>query len=143
MKTVKSLILACLIVASGVAAAAPRQIFLIQQRTPGVIQFVSMLDDGKNCLVMVGNREAPRDARKIVIDTKLFKSLWELGNSKPLRRYRFKPGEVQNLAEPDYYTATLRDESGSKIYLRIPVKGANKEASEFINRIVFYIGQIG
>ena len=142
MKTIiKSIVFIIFIFGNSYILASEKQILLLHQKIPGIMLFVSMIDNGENCLVMVGNRSNPMDAKEIFINTNIFKSLWGLGNSKQLQKYQFKPGEIANLANPKFYTISLRNEFGDKIYLQVPVKGLNNKASKFIKSIKFYIAE--
>jgi len=98
-----------------------------------------MIENGSKCIVISGNKDNPKNADKGLIDMAIFTELWKLGASSDMSAYIFTPGEQKNLADPKFYTVMQRNESGDKKYMRVPVTGLNKNASEFNTKLRKYL----
>lgn len=107
----------------------------MKQETPGHIVFASLITDGKSAIANVAGMGASTIKKDVEITLEEFNYLWGIANSSDLKAFEFKSGEIKDLADPKFYTISLRVGSSNKIYFRLPVENLEGSPKKLVNKI--------
>ena len=135
------MLIAILLLASAVASAEDRDLLFLQHLTPGHIEFVSVVEQGDAAVVRAEGMGASTLRRSAVASATEFTELWDLANSPDLAGYRISPGDSANMADPKFFTVSVRTGGSLDFYLKIPVDGHNDSADAFVTRLQRYMHQ--
>ena len=67
-----------------------------------------------------------------------FNEYWQVVSSDALQSYKSTPTEGENVTGLDFYTVNIQS-GGSKVLLKLPNKGLNKEAQAYLQEMQSYI----
>lgn len=122
------------------ALAKTSQLFFLQQLEPGHIVYASIMSNGESAIANVAGMGASNIKKDIEIDQVLFSKLWNIVSSEEFSGYLFEKGSVDDLANPSFYTISLRVDSSDKTYFRIPINDTSESARILVSTIQGLIG---
>ena len=120
------------------ASASDRQMLFLQQKTPGHIIYVSLVEVGNKVVLNVIGLGASTIKKKANLPAKEFDVLWELANSVPVKSFIIPDHEESNMADPNFYTVTVK-KPGSTINIQLPISGEAGKVNEFISKFTQFI----
>ena len=120
------------------ASADDRQLLFLQQKTPGHIIYVSLVEVGNKAVLNVVGLGASTIKKKGNLPAKEFDNLWELANSVSVKKFIIPDDKEANMADPNFYTVTVKDPR-STTNIQLPVSGEAGTVNELINKFAQFI----
>ena len=122
------------------AVARTSQLFFLQRLEPGHIVYASLMSNGDSAIANIAGMGASKIKKDIEIDQALFSKLWNITSSKEFSGYIFEKGTVDDLADPNFYTISLRVDNADKTYFRISINDKSESVRVLVSTIQGLIG---
>lgn len=123
---------------SCIAVSENRAIIFLQQKNPGHIIYVSIVERSNDAVVSVVGMGKETMKEHHSISMQKFNEYLQVVASSDLQSYKHSPIDGESITGLKFYTVKVQSD-GEEMLLKLPTSNLNDVAQEFLNDIQSYI----